>query len=107
MMLSALVVGVFMTDGAVTHMIQTDSAGDESTRLLRYYYGTLGDSMASLYWAIAGGEDWAIFVKPLGALPVEYKGVFYCFITFCLFAMLNVMNAVFVDYTMQNSKKDR
>jgi hypothetical protein len=107
MMLSVTIVGVFMTDGAVRYMIQHNVVSDESTTELRFYYGTLFDSMATLYWSVSGGEDWSRCVTPLGVLSIEYKVFFYGFVTFSLFAMLNVMNAVFVDYTMQRSKNDR
>jgi hypothetical protein len=107
MLVTVLIAGVFLTDGAIRHMIKTNTMSDDSTSELRYYYGTLTDTMATLYWAIAGGEDWARVLLPLDRLDIEYKMLFYCFVTFSLFAMLNVMNAVFVDYTMQRSKSDR
>jgi hypothetical protein len=107
LMVTVLIVGVFMTDGAIRHMVQSNTTNAESTSVLRYYYGTLFRSMATLYWAIAGGEDWARVLEPLSILTIEYTIIFYCFITFSLFAMLNVMNAVFVDYTLQRSQNDR
>merc|ERR1719229_1048842 len=74
---------------------------------LKYYYGGLFKTMASLYWAVSGGEDWSQVLEPLYALPLGYVLVFYVFITFSMFAMLNVVTSVFVDSTMQRSQNDR
>merc|ERR1719391_354544 len=63
--------------------------------------------MASLYWAVSGGEDWSQVLEPLHSLPLGYVLVFYVFITFSMFAMLNVVTSVFVDSTMQRSQNDR
>merc|ERR1740123_1050009 len=78
----------------------------ECQELLRYF-GGLFTTMASLYQAISGGEDWSNVLKPLVALGATYQCVFYMFITFSMFAMLNVVTSVFVDSTMQRSQNDR
>merc|ERR1712217_528787 len=57
--------------------------------------------------AITGGLDWYEICKPLEVLPSEYQMGFYIFIAFSTLAMLNVINAVFVDSTMQRSQNDR
>merc|ERR1740123_1197015 len=78
----------------------------ECQELLRYF-GGLFTTMASLYQAISGGEDWSNVLKPLVVLGGAYQCVFYMFITFSMFAMLNVVTSVFVDSTMQRSQNDR
>jgi len=74
---------------------------------LWFSYGGLFTTMESLYWAVSGGEDWSRLLLPLRVLHPVYQWVFYFFITFSMFAMLNVVTSVFVDSTMQRSQNDR
>mmetsp|Transcript_112980 Transcript_112980/g.326430 ORF Transcript_112980/g.326430 Transcript_112980/m.326430 type:complete len:720 (+) Transcript_112980:104-2263(+) len=107
--------GVFFTDGAIYYamnpkQIELCSRGgseQERCEALKFYYGGLFNTMASLYWAMAGGEDWGQVLRPLHELNLFYVIVFYLFITFSMFAMLNVVTSVFVDSTMQRSQNDR
>jgi len=89
------------------HCTTVAGEGSRDCKLLRSYYGGLFNTMASLYWAVSGGQDWGEVLEPLGPLSSEYSIVFYGFITFSMFAMLNVVTSVFVDSTMQGSQNDR
>merc|ERR1719195_2473932 len=60
-----LVFGVFFTEGSLAHCLESGLMHDSSTDDLRYYYGTLFNSMASLYMSISGGDDWGNVLKPL------------------------------------------
>lgn len=97
-----MVFGIFFTAGVTAHM--TSNGKDESLIL---YYGSLFKTMATLYMAITGGIDWENAATPLSKLSSLYSVVFYVYITFSILAMLNVVNAIFIDNTMQRSKNDR
>lgn len=104
---SCFVFGVFFTEGAISYMVENDLQKADTTSDLRYYYGDLYDTIASLYQAITGGDSWGNTVKPLYLLPWEYTAVFYLFITFALWSLLNVVTAIFVDSTLTRSAGDR
>jgi len=104
---SCFMFGVFFTEGAVTYMADNDLQTAASTEQLRFYYGDLFDTIASLYQAMTGGDSWGQTVRPLYLLPWEYRTVFYVFITFSLWSLLNVVTAIFVDSTLTRSAGDR
>jgi len=97
-----MVFGIFFTAGATTYMRLNGE--DEA---LSHYYGGLFKSMATLYMSISGGMDWENAAQPLSKLARSYSVVFYGYLTFSIFAMLNVVSAVFIDNTIQRSKNDR
>jgi len=109
--LTFFVFGVFFTDGVVAFAVEQQQCppGDlnPECQKLQEFYGSLFNTMASLYWAVSGGQDWGEVLRPLKPLRTEYSIVFYGFITFSMFAMLNVVTSVFVDSTMQRSQNDR
>merc|ERR1712032_1450060 len=45
--------------------------------------------------------------EPLEKLSPLYSVVFHGYVTFCTFAMVNVISAIFIDNTIQRSKRDR
>jgi len=97
-----MVFGIFFTAGATAHM----RLNGEDQALI-YYYGGLFKSMNTLFMSISGGMDWENAALPLSKLSLFYSVVFYCYLTFSIFAMLNVVSAIFIDNTMQRSKNDR
>jgi len=91
------VFAVTLTCGVVSHL---DSGGlwrDPVTESLRDSFASLGDSHLTLYMAMAGGKDWGDFYDMLEPVAFQYRVLFLVFLTFTLFALLNVVTGVFVD----------
>merc|ERR550539_470518 len=107
MLIIFLVFGVFFTDGAIAYCVQNNVMRAAHTEELRRYFGTLSASTLSLYMAMSGGEDWAIFMTALNPLSWEYQLLFVLFVTFAVLALLNVVTAVFVGTAMQQAQSDR
>jgi hypothetical protein len=101
-----LIFGVFFTDGTVAYCVQ-HGVDQASSRTLRDYFGSLSGATVSLFMAMSGGIDWDDIYEALSPLPSEYKFAFLSFVTFAIFALLNVVTAVFVDTAMQRSQSDR
>jgi len=74
---------------------------------LKKYYGSVFVTVATLFKTITGGIDWEVAVEPLEKMPLMYTVVFYAYVTFSVFALLNVVNAMFIDSTFQRSRQDR
>lgn len=69
-------------------------------------FGSLLDTMYSLYQAITGGDDWASFANPLFEIS-PIMGLFFClYIAFAVFAVLNVVTGVFVDNAIKANQQD-
>jgi hypothetical protein len=98
-----------LTDGAVAHVVSDRSRSytDAGAGELLMFWGTLFTSMDSLLRCALGGYDWAEPVAPLMQLNPIYPAMFYVYIIFYMFAVMNLVTAVFVDTTMQRSRTDR
>jgi Ca2+-binding EF-hand superfamily protein len=96
------VFGIFLTNGATVYM--TSHGTDDG---LSQYYRNLFIAMATLFKAISGGLDWDNALEPLLVLPWQYIFAFYVYIVFSVLAMLNVISAMFIDYTLRHAKYDR
>eukprot|EP00929_Paragymnodinium_shiwhaense_P112534 TRINITY_DN80791_c0_g1_i1.p1 TRINITY_DN80791_c0_g1~~TRINITY_DN80791_c0_g1_i1.p1 ORF type:complete len:753 (-),score=147.97 TRINITY_DN80791_c0_g1_i1:396-2654(-) len=107
MLVILLMFGVFFTDGAVAYTAMRELKGDPPAPQLMRYFGTLSGSTVSLYMAMSGGADWGEIYEALRPLPLEYRLVFLAFVTLTVFALVNVIMAVFVENAMQRSQNDR
>lgn len=77
---------------------------------LRTYYGSLGQSILSLFQGITGGVDWGDLVNPLmksSPMPVYFGMVFTVYILFTVMALLNVLTGIFVDNAMKATENDK
>jgi len=102
-----LVFGVYFTDGVTGFLVRHDLATSPSTEDLRTNFGTVQASTLSLFMAMSGGEDWAVFLRQLSIMPFEYTLLFLVFVTFAILALLNVVTAVFIDAALRRSQNDR
>jgi len=57
--------------------------------------------------AIIGGKDWGDYFELLYPLSALYKFQFLFYITFTVFAVMNVVTGVFVDSAFEFCKRDR
>eukprot|EP00929_Paragymnodinium_shiwhaense_P087156 TRINITY_DN47436_c0_g1_i1.p1 TRINITY_DN47436_c0_g1~~TRINITY_DN47436_c0_g1_i1.p1 ORF type:complete len:783 (+),score=171.38 TRINITY_DN47436_c0_g1_i1:54-2402(+) len=100
--------GVCLNHGVLDYLQKRDGFRSEESAELRRYFGTLQRTVMTLYQSISGGVDWS---EPYNQLDLKGLGgetfFFLFFITFSIFALLNVVAAVFVEHTMQRSQKDR
>merc|ERR1712048_1180427 len=94
--------GILFTDGASDYMV---SHGVDPE--LKKYYGSLFVTMQTLFKAISGGIDWEVAAEPLESMNSVYSIIFYGYMMFAVFALLNVVNAMFIDTTLQRSRQDR
>eukprot|EP00931_Biecheleriopsis_adriatica_P049624 TRINITY_DN28709_c0_g1_i1.p1 TRINITY_DN28709_c0_g1~~TRINITY_DN28709_c0_g1_i1.p1 ORF type:complete len:711 (+),score=140.46 TRINITY_DN28709_c0_g1_i1:76-2133(+) len=71
------------------------------------HFGQLDRAMISLYMAVSGGNDWAVYYEAIDPLPWPNKVLFLSFVTFSIFAAFNIVTGVFVETAMQSSQADR
>lgn len=70
-------------------------------------FGTVDRSALTLFMTMSGGNDWSVYYDVLTCLPIFYRWFFLGFITFTLFAIVNIVTGVFVEAAMQSNLKDR
>ncbi|CAK9102797.1 unnamed protein product [Durusdinium trenchii] len=73
---------------------------------LEFWWGSLGDSVSTLFMSITGGISWQIAENPLFALSGAWKVVFFAYISFTTFAVLNVMTGVFCQSAIESAARD-
>merc|ERR1719487_2943351 len=110
--------GVFMTTGTSSYLAERNFMlnhnADEHSILLQRFFGTVDQSMLSLFQTICGGRDWYEFYDVLLKLDdrtdsssMSKRWIFLLYISFATFAVSNVVAAVFVESAMQSSAHDR
>eukprot|EP00927_Polykrikos_kofoidii_P027073 TRINITY_DN23958_c0_g1_i1.p1 TRINITY_DN23958_c0_g1~~TRINITY_DN23958_c0_g1_i1.p1 ORF type:complete len:1102 (+),score=197.70 TRINITY_DN23958_c0_g1_i1:299-3604(+) len=82
-------------------------AEDRDLATLMEDFGTVQRALLTLFMAISGGRDWNEIFVPLVRIGPMYGTVFFIYIFFVMFGMLNVVTSAFVDILQQVSKKDR
>ncbi|CAK9071852.1 unnamed protein product [Durusdinium trenchii] len=70
------------------------------------YFNSLPDTMLSLFMCISGGVSWENVIYPLRRLSPAWAMVFVFFISFCNFAVLNVVTGVFCQSAIDSAQSD-
>merc|ERR1712037_816685 len=63
-------------------------------------------ALLTLFMAISGGDDWAVFLSGVESIGTAYKGLFIAYVLFMTVAVLNVMTALFVEASMEAGQND-
>lgn len=101
--------GILITDG-VTDYITSEASGEVETltkEQLRLYFGSVHSAMHTLFRSIANGLSWDVVVRPLVQVGWLWGYVFSLYVVFTLFAVLNVITAVFCQSTIEGAARDK
>jgi len=72
------------------------------------FYGSLLDSMITLFMAITGGDDWRQLLEPLQKVSWYFYTPFFIFyVAFTVFGVMNILTAIFVEAAGRISNIDR
>jgi len=72
----------------------------------KLYFGSLGDTMLTLFMSISGGLSWNEAIRPLRAISDMWILMYLFFISFTYFAVLNVVTAVFCQTAIESAQND-
>jgi len=103
------VMGVYLTQLILDHRLeQRDAPINEDMLMLVRYYGSLGDTVLTVYMSIFGGIDWGDILAPLRTqISVFLTPFFMFYIAFATLCMLNVITGVFVESALLTAKQDQ
>jgi Ca2+-binding EF-hand superfamily protein len=73
---------------------------------IRRMYGSLSTSMFTLFKAVSGGLDWHEAIDPLDRLGWPYTAIVTLYVTFVIFAVLNVITSVFCQSAIESAQHD-
>jgi len=107
LLMTFYVFGITFVSAVVANLDESELWRDAETEGLRENFGNLGSSLLTLYMAMAGGRSWGEYYHFLSPIPYQYKFLFLLFLTFTIFAVLNIVTGVFVDSAMQANRECR
>lgn len=89
--------------------LETGKLSNKSLTLkqLEDQYGSVAQSMLTLFMAISGGCDWGTAMKPIKAISPFYALLFLFYVIFVIFGVLNVVTGVFVDKSLEITSVDK
>jgi voltage-gated sodium channel len=61
------------------------------------YFGSMRKSILSLYMAVTGGQDWAVYHGVIQRIGPMYECMYIFFILFFTFALFNLLTGIFVE----------
>jgi Ca2+-binding EF-hand superfamily protein len=96
------VFGLIFAQGVNDHVIDAGVSSDS----LYLYWGTLPRAMLTLYKTISGGLNWHDCVTPLAEVGAILVALFVGYISFAVFAVLNVITGIFCEAAIESSRKD-
>jgi hypothetical protein len=106
-----LIFGTVLSEGAIAFLMrnQPPAAGtlDEQLAPLWERFGSLFDTVLTLFQVISGGVDWEVIWQNMSILGWGFRGLLLLYIGFSLIALLNVLTAVMIESTQIRCKADR
>lgn len=98
---------ITFTSAVTSYLTDKDMWNAEQNAYLRQSFGTLDRSIMSLYMAMSGGSDWGPYFEACAKMGPVYQFLYLIFITFMIFAVVNIVTGVFVDSAMQANLADK
>jgi len=95
---------VFLT--AVSSYIGDAGPTDVFVNDLKIYFSSLPMTMLTLFMSVSGGIDWWVVAQLLLEISTFYAAIFMVFVVIMVLAMLNVINAIFVNDAMETTRMD-
>lgn len=100
--------GISLTQGAVDFLSEDPPRWtSRQHQVLRKHFSRLDFSVLSLFEAMAGGISWGELVDAITPIPWIYTGIFCVFISFAIFAVLNIVTGVFVQSALERAQLDK
>jgi voltage-gated sodium channel len=81
---------------------------DDHTRSeLLEHYGSIAQTLLSLFMAISGGTDWITLMNPLNEIAWWYGMLFCLYVAVTCYGVLNVMTGIFVESAIGTARMDK
>eukprot|EP00747_Dinoflagellata_sp_TGD_P103289 gnl/TRDRNA2_/TRDRNA2_168913_c0_seq8.p1 gnl/TRDRNA2_/TRDRNA2_168913_c0~~gnl/TRDRNA2_/TRDRNA2_168913_c0_seq8.p1 ORF type:complete len:467 (-),score=69.64 gnl/TRDRNA2_/TRDRNA2_168913_c0_seq8:27-1427(-) len=110
LILMTYLAGIFLTEITSQYRCQNANDGREHSNeeLLVSLYGSLVRSMITMYQTITDGIHWGRAMEPLEQnISYWITPVFIAYITFAIFAVMNVVTGIFVESSIRQAEQDR
>jgi len=88
------------------YLSETQSVHEETLASIEMYWGSVFQSMITLYWSVTGGADWEQLAQPVRRAGAPAYALFLFYIAFTAFAVLNVLTGLYVETATKISQED-
>ncbi|CAE7725256.1 unnamed protein product, partial [Symbiodinium pilosum] len=109
LLLAIYVVAIYITQAATAYRLENPAGqnpGESVESAMTKWWGSMPQSVLSLFQGVTGGVDWHEIADPLITGISPWFGLlFIVFMAFCILALLNVITGTFVE-TMSQQAKD-
>lgn len=101
---SALLFAQGVADGIQS---QPELGLSEQRDAVMAHFGSVLQTMLSLYMAVTGGNDWSLYYTMLEQMGSFYHILFIAYTFFSAFAIFNILTGIFVERAVAASMPDR
>lgn len=103
------VFALVFAQGVASHIAAEEprTYSEEDRQMMMDSFGSVGDSMLSLYLSVTGGNDWSVYYVVMTHIGSFYPAVFLSYTFFFIFALFNILTGVFVERAVAASLPDR
>jgi len=98
---------ILFSDAAIDYTLENITPENAATSSLMIHFGSPVQAMNTLFRSIAGGVTWEVPANALYDIGWEWVFLFTFYVSFCLFAVLNVMVGVFCHSAITGAEKDQ
>eukprot|EP00747_Dinoflagellata_sp_TGD_P213732 gnl/TRDRNA2_/TRDRNA2_86653_c0_seq2.p1 gnl/TRDRNA2_/TRDRNA2_86653_c0~~gnl/TRDRNA2_/TRDRNA2_86653_c0_seq2.p1 ORF type:complete len:408 (-),score=50.59 gnl/TRDRNA2_/TRDRNA2_86653_c0_seq2:68-1168(-) len=99
--------GVFLTEVVTEHKVHLSHEEILHERDLLTYYGSLDRAMLKLWEAVSEGVHWSEIMAPLVKYCSPWYAIlFVIYMSFTIFALMNVITGVFVESAIRTAEDD-
>jgi hypothetical protein len=96
---------VIMTQAATSHIVANPD--DKAVVELETHFGSLTDSMYTLFQVVTNGLNWKAPADTIGAVHFVYRWAFLTYISVILFAFMNVITGFICEHSIATVQRDR
>jgi len=102
------VIGVPLTLMVNNFKVKNEESHPEAVEELDKFYGDLSKSMMSLFQSVSDGIHWRELMVPLSEnCSVWWEVAFVFYISFVVFAMMNILTGIFVESAMMTADHEK
>lgn len=99
--------GIAFVQAATQFLDSVEKWNNKDNEILILYWSSIDRAILSLYSAMSGGNDWSAYSDALLVMGGVWHSLFLLYITFAIFAVVNIVTGIFVDTAMQTGSADR
>lgn len=100
------IVGLVLLQG-LTGMLLDGTADPDLEESVKLHFGSVTDTVVSLYKAGTGGEDWGVYYRIVEPSGILYSYLFLLYVAFFTVSVMNILTGIVVENVVSVAKSDK